>query len=455
MKLITLIAFLILIAVNIPAQNQDFDENMTMGSGYNPPYSPYSVTGSWFTLPQSPIALSRSCVAYVVVNGIPYLYQFGGGDTSPELKRVARLNLNTGSWQNNYSTMPREISSGTAIVMNNGTIYVFGGNSSPGSLGRTLKYNVGSNTWSTEQNMDTRITDALVVKYNETKIFVIGGGDGFFGASSLKTDAVQVYDTQNDTYSYSTDYPIDCSMLGGGIYRDTIIAVGGYTNGGNATANCYKGVINPNTLAITWFSMPSYPAGPITRMASFVAVRGNGVGIMCTGGAVGGSIPTSATNFWNFCTQSWVPGLPNNMLGRSNYKASGDGGSNIYTASGYTTIGVGMTEYISFSEIEGPCQNMVGINGNNSIPASFELKQNYPNPFNPQTNISFSLPEGGLVKIVVSDIQGREVAELTNKLYNAGNHSITFSADKLSSGIYFYTITAGQYNDTKKMLLVK
>jgi hypothetical protein len=245
-------------------------------------------------------------------------------------------------------------------------------------------------------------------------------------------------------------------MLGGGIYRDTIIAVGGYTNGGNATASCFKGVINPATLAITWYSMPSYPEGPITRMASYTAVKNSGVGIMCSGGAVGGSIPTSATNFWNFCTQSWVPGLPNNTLGRSNYKASGDGGENIFAVSGYTTVGVGTTEYISFSEIEGPCMNMVGINGNNNgIPESFELKQNYPNPFNPQTNISFSLPEGGLVKIVVTDITGKEVSELTNKIYTAGNYSIKFSADKLSSGIYFYTITAGQYKDTKKMLLVK
>lgn len=464
MKNLLKVTFLLLNFAAVFSQNPDFDERATLGSGYEPPPIPFTVSGTWSSLPNSPMLVSRTCCVYVEVNGIPYLYQFGGGNTSSELKRVARLNLLTNTWQNNYSTMPREISSGTAIAMNGGTtVFVFGGNNSPGTLGRTMKYNVLANTWQNMVDMPTKVTDALVVKYSESFIFVVGGGDGFFGASAFVTNKVQLYNVNTDSYIYKNDFPIPCAMQGGGIYVDTIISAGGYTTGGNATSLCYKGVINPATMNITWVSMPSYPAGPIVRMASFVAVKNTGVGIMCTGGAVGGSVPTAQTNFWNFCTQSWHTNLPDNSLARSNFKASGKGNNIIYAAGGYTNTGVGTTEYITFSQIDGPCQNMVGINGNgNSIPDRFELKQNYPNPFNPSTKISFSLPIGGNVNISVYDAAGRIVSEIVNSEYSPGNHSVDFDAGGLSSGVYIYKISVRQagtstsdFTDARKMVLIK
>ena len=87
----------------------------------------------------------------------------------------------------------------------------------------------------------------------------------------------------------------------------------------------------------------------------------------------------------------------------------------------------------------------------------FELSQNYPNPFNPVTNIKFSLPESfvGNVMLKVFDITGKEVATLINGNMNGGNHNASFDASALSSGIYFYKISAGSYTDVKKMTLIK
>jgi hypothetical protein len=439
----------------ILAQNQDYDENFTQGNAYVPTSS-YMLAGSWTVLTNSPNAVSRSCCAYVEIAGTPYIYQFGGGNSSSEMRRVSRLNLATNTWQNNYSTMPTQVSSGTAIPVNGGTeIYVFGGNTSPGTLGMTLRYNVAANTWQTKADMLTQITDALVLKYSESLIFIIGGGDGYFGTNALKTNKVQLYNIQNNSYSYKTDLPIPIAMLGGGIYRDTIITAGGYTTGGVSIANCYKGVINPNTLNITWSSLPSYPPGTVTRLASFVAVKGTGVGIMFTGGAIGGNTPTSQTNFWNFCTQSWQPGLPDNTQARSNFKACGLGYDVVYTVGGYTTnTSSNRTESLTYNQIDGPCQNMVGIN-NISTPVKFELKQNYPNPFNPETKISFSVPSTGNVRIIVRNVNGQQVSELVNGIFLAGNHTVSFRADNLASGIYFYTLIAGDYKETKKMLMIK
>ena len=102
------------------------------------------------------------------------------------------------------------------------------------------------------------------------------------------------------------------------------------------------------------------------------------------------------------------------------------------------------------------CQGTVGINGNNNeIPVSYSLEQNYPNPFNPATTIKFSIPAGSFVKLVVYDAAGREVTELVNGELSAGNYDYSFNALNLSSGVYFYKLTAGDFTAVKKMLLVK
>ena len=96
-----------------------------------------------------------------------------------------------------------------------------------------------------------------------------------------------------------------------------------------------------------------------------------------------------------------------------------------------------------------------GITNTNGIANTYSLSQNYPNPFNPTTSINFSIPKDGLVKIVVYDMLGKEVATLVNSEQTAGNYEVTFDASKLTSGVYFYKITSGDFTDVKKMLLVK
>jgi hypothetical protein len=91
----------------------------------------------------------------------------------------------------------------------------------------------------------------------------------------------------------------------------------------------------------------------------------------------------------------------------------------------------------------------------NEIPKRFALMQNYPNPFNPITKIKFDIPKSSFVKITVFDILGREVSIIANQNLNAGSYETGFDATKLTSGVYFYKIEAGEFIETKKMLLVK
>ncbi len=89
------------------------------------------------------------------------------------------------------------------------------------------------------------------------------------------------------------------------------------------------------------------------------------------------------------------------------------------------------------------------------IPAKFSLAQNYPNPFNPSTNISFALPQRARVTLEVFSITGQRVGMLVNETLSAGNHTIQFDASGLSSGTYLYRIQAGNFVQTRKMVLVK
>lgn len=99
----------------------------------------------------------------------------------------------------------------------------------------------------------------------------------------------------------------------------------------------------------------------------------------------------------------------------------------------------------------------VGVEKENSIPAAFSLEQNYPNPFNPSTVINYQLSASSHVTLKVYDVLGREVTTLVNEFEQAGKYNYQFSTNSshLSSGVYFYTLRAGNFTETKKMLLTK
>ncbi|MGH2575866.1 MAG: T9SS type A sorting domain-containing protein, partial [Ignavibacteria bacterium] len=89
------------------------------------------------------------------------------------------------------------------------------------------------------------------------------------------------------------------------------------------------------------------------------------------------------------------------------------------------------------------------------IPKNYSLHQNYPNPFNPSTKIRFELPVSEVVTLKLYDVNGKEISTLINEKLTAGIKEYEYNAVNLPSGVYFYTITAGDFKDTKKMVLVK
>jgi hypothetical protein len=123
-----------------------------------------------------------------------------------------------------------------------------------------------------------------------------------------------------------------------------------------------------------------------------------------------------------------------------------------------TGIGSDGSYYVNMDQctaILKPFSTVTSVKETKPLPKQFFLSQNYPNPFNPTTVISYQLPVISLVTLKIYDILGREVKMLVAEKQNAGYHSVTFDAKNLPSGIYFYSIAAGQFTQIKKMMLIK
>ena len=134
-----------------------------------------------------------------------------------------------------------------------------------------------------------------------------------------------------------------------------------------------------------------------------------------------------------------VGGYPGNIIAEDSFpfeKSGVDGSSSLIE---WTVEGWGLDNSAALDE----------------IPANFYLAQNYPNPFNPQTTFDFGLPDDGLVTLTIYNILGREVAKLVDGKMEAGNHSVLWNAQAMSSGVYFYQLKTESKTQIKKCILMK
>ena len=96
-----------------------------------------------------------------------------------------------------------------------------------------------------------------------------------------------------------------------------------------------------------------------------------------------------------------------------------------------------------------------GITQSNELPKEFSLSQNIPNPFNPETKIRFDIPKSSYVKLMVYDILGREIKTLVNENVNAGRYEVSWDGSNYPSGVYFYRLEAGEFVETRRMVMIK
>jgi hypothetical protein len=110
-------------------------------------------------------------------------------------------------------------------------------------------------------------------------------------------------------------------------------------------------------------------------------------------------------------------------------------------------------EYVNGSIQISPSVGVVEVPSN--VPLVFQLFQNYPNPFNPSTTIRFAIPRAGNISLILYNVLGQEVRIILNEVKTAGVYSVDIDAKTLSSGVYFYRLISGNFNQTKKLIILK
>jgi hypothetical protein len=133
---------------------------------------------------------------------------------------------------------------------------------------------------------------------------------------------------------------------------------------------------------------------------------------------------------WNSSTDV----VPTLHIGEESFILRGEGSACVMEASRSISIGIAESPY---------------------LPSHYALEQNYPNPFNPGTVIHYEVPEKVFVSLKVYDLLGREIQTLVDGIEERGRKSVPFNAAALSSGVYFYRLSAGNFSATRKLLVTK
>jgi len=136
----------------------------------------------------------------------------------------------------------------------------------------------------------------------------------------------------------------------------------------------------------------------------------------------------------------------------------GSGNSNSTKSYGYTDADLSSGTYqyrLKQIDTDGGSEYSGIVEATIGTPTEYSLYQNYPNPFNPSTSITFSVPKSGFVSLAVYNLLGEKVTDLVNKTLEAGTFTIDYDASGMASGLYFYSLQAGEFSAVKKMILTK
>jgi len=199
---------------------------------------------------------------------------------------------------------------------------------------------------------------------------------------------------------------------------------------------------------VTWASLPNVPSTPSAAFISY-AKGTTGSYLITSSTNIGNPVPTiPGSIFTSDDGETWSAVMDNVPHGLTSFSDDGWGWSGGINDSIYKIYKDSLTIVSVESE------------NNNSLVEQYNLGQNYPNPFNPSTTIKYSIPTSEFVTLKVYSVLGNEVATLVNEEKPAGSYELNFNShsdggQNLSSGIYFYTLQAGSYTQTKKLILMK
>jgi len=272
----------------------------------------------------------------------------------------------------------------------------------------------------------------VVVNYNVGKNFVTVAANK--SNLQVKVDGTPLIGSQLFTWDLSSNHTL--SVVTPQVFSTTRYVFQNWSNGNTDTSQ----VVNINT------NISNYTANFKTQYKLTTTV--NPLGLPVTN-------PTG-NQYWDENSSVNLSVTPTQVQynGKTYYFQRWIGaGNNSYTGTNASVM-LNMTNPISQIAFYDTISTGISNLGT-EIPEKYSLYQNYPNPFNPTTNIKFDVPAASFTSLKVYDINGREVAELVNQNLQAGKYEYSFNAATLSSGIYYFKLVSGEFNQIKKMILLK
>lgn len=405
----------------------------------------YDGPGSFY---DEPISMAVDNLGNVYVTGFSY-----GNGTNNDFATIKYNTNGVIQWIQRYNGSENSDDHAYSIALDNShNVYVTGQINGNNSNYQTIKYNSnGAFQWSQEYNgpRDSIDIATSVTVDNTGDIYVTGystGINSLFDYATIKYNSngiqqwVQRYNGTGNSDDMANSIDTDNS--------NNIYVTGGSTGSGN---NMDMVTIKYNSSgAQQWLQRFN---GSSNNYDFAVTVKLDLLGnVYITGSSYETQYSDYTTIKYNSTgSQLWMQNYngPGNNIDNANDLFI-DSAANVYV----TGKSVGSNSNSDFATIK--YSQTIGISQvSTEIPSTFSLSQNYPNPFNPVTNIEFNIPKASIVRISVYDLQGREIENLVYQNLNAGSYKVDWDASKYSSGIYYYKITAGNFTETKKMVLVK
>lgn len=299
------------------------------------------------------------------------------------------------------------------------------------------------------RSTDEGLTWTLVLYGN---VWALGGGGSnlFAGTVGIKGDYYVYRSTDHgNTWTYTRLYARAFASI------DSILFAGNYRSTDNG---------------VSWMAM-SFPVSPaivrsyaVLGASLFAGTDGNGVFRSTDNGSTWVSANLSGTSIPGFVV------IGSNLIAITTYSvflSTNNGAAWTPVNPGLTNIGIGAITASSSNLFVGTgstgvwrrpiSEIIVGVEeeSEREPPEAYSLDQNYPNPFNPSTKIRFAVPRSGFASLKVYDLLGREVARLVNEELKPGRYEVTLDASHLASGVYFYRVRAGEFVETKKLILLR
>lgn len=345
-----------------------------------------------------------------------------------------RYKISDGTWESglNIPPIPRRYA-GMAYV--NGFIYRIGGlGETGGDLTLCSKYETATNTWSAIAPLPEVLNfSKWSVTTDGQYVFALGGGGGYSTYPLMPN--VYYYNPATDTWTLDSNLPAPRG-LNTGIFLPSVrkLFFGGGNNGTGGTvfqADNWEGtggVYVP--VELISFNAENQNGNLTIKWSTATETNNKGFSI------------ESSTDKLSWTEKTFINGQGNSTR-TSEYQYTE---KNVVGKYFYRLKQVDYNGSFSYSKI---------IESASLVPDAFILNQNYPNPFNPSTKISFSIPEKMSVTLKVFDILGKETAVLVNEVKDKGTYEVNFESKKLTSGTYFYQLSAGSFSSVKKMIVLK